>query len=113
MPLNWRDTLQTLFPHFKAKAARSTGLYHLMVEVADNERDKMPGPPWFDSFSRTPRVVNGEIQFQRWDCSRFTGLPGVSPGFREPKPDEQFDDSSSVIRDQNGIVRAVHVPMKH
>lgn len=110
--MDWRNTLQTLLPQFQAKAARSTGIYHLMVEVADDERDKMSGPPWFHGFSRNPRVVNGEIQYQRWDCSRFTGLPWVSPGFREPKPDEKFDESDRVIRDQNGVVRAVPVPMK-
>lgn len=112
MPLDWRDTLQTLLPQFQAKAASSTGIYHLMVEVADNERDKMSGPPWFDGFSSSPRVVNGEIQYQRWDCSRGTGLPGIPPGFREPSPNETFDDSDRVIRDQNGVVRAVPVPMK-
>ncbi|MGB6045701.1 MAG: hypothetical protein WBF93_21280, partial [Pirellulales bacterium] len=83
-----------------------------MIEVADSERDKMSGPPWFNGFSSRANIVNGEIQYQRWDCSRFSGLPGVSPGFREPAPDETFDDSDRVIRDQKGIVRAVPVPMK-
>jgi nucleoside phosphorylase len=112
MPLNWRDTLQTLLPQFQAKAASSAGIYHLMVEVADTERDKMSGPPWFDAFSSGPKIVSGEIQYQRWDCSRSTGLPGIPPGFREPAPDESFDESVRVIRDQKGVVRAVPVPMK-
>jgi hypothetical protein len=58
MPLNWRDTLQTLLPQFQAKAASSAGIYHLMVEVADTERDKMSGPPWFDAFSSGPKIVS-------------------------------------------------------
>jgi nucleoside phosphorylase len=112
MPLDWRDTLKTLLPQFQAKAASSTGLYHMMVEVTDHERDKMSGPPWFGGFTSSPHVVNGEILYRRWDCSRSTFLPGVSPGFREPTPDETFDDSERVIRDKNGVVRAVPVPMK-
>ncbi len=112
MPLDWRDTLRTLLPQFQAKAASSSRIHHLMVEVADSERDKMSGPPWFDGFSGNPRIVNGEILYRPWDCSRFTGLPGVSPGFREPLPDESFDDTDRVIRDGNGVVRAVPVSMK-
>ena len=112
MPLNWRDTLLTLLPQFQAKASSSTGIFHLMVEVADSERDKMSGPPWFDGFSSNRRIVNGELQYERWDCSRVTSLIGVSPGFREPLPGEMFDDSDRVIRDKSGIVRAVPVPMK-
>lgn len=110
MPLHWRDTLLALLPQFQAKASGSTGIFHLMVEVADSERDKMLGPPWFGGLSRTPPVVNGEPQYQRWDCSRFTGLPGVSPSFREPMPGEKFSDSDRVIRDKSGIVRACFVP---
>ena len=83
-----------------------------MVEVADSERDKMSGPTWFDGFAGKMRIVNGEPQYQRWDCSRFTGLPSVSPGFREPLPGEEFSDTDRVIRDQSGIVRAVPVPMR-
>lgn len=112
MSLDWRETLKTLLPQFQAKAANSSGIYHMMVEVADSERDKMSGPPWFEALSSSPRVVDGELRYQRWECSRFTGLPGVSPGFREPMPDETFDESDRVIRDQNGIVRAIPVPMK-
>jgi nucleoside phosphorylase len=112
MPLDWRDTLQTLLPQFQAKAQSSNGICHLMVEVADTEVDKTLGPPWFDAFSRRPRIVNGEIRYQRWDCSLSTGLPNVPQGFREPTPGEAFDESDRVIRDQKGIVRAVPVPMK-
>lgn len=112
MPLDWRETLLTLLPQFQAKASSSQGIFHLMVEVADSERDKMSGPPWFDGFAGKMRIVNGEPQYQRWDCSRFTGLPSVSPGFREPIPGEHFSDTDRVIRDQSGIVRAVPVPMR-
>lgn len=101
-----------LLTQFQARAASSSGIYHMMVEVADDQRDKMSGPPWFQPFSGGPKVVDGQIRYERWDCSRSTGLPGVPPGFREPLPGEEFGDSDRVIRDQSGIVRAVPVPMK-
>jgi hypothetical protein len=41
MPLDWCDTLETLATQFESRAARSTGLHHLLVEVADHERHKM------------------------------------------------------------------------
>ena len=112
MTLDWRNTLQTLLPQFQAKAASQSNIHHLMTEVADSERDKMMGPPWFDSLSCSPQVVDGEIHYNRWDCSRFSGLPGVEPSFREPKPDEEFNEADRVLRDKNGVVRAVPVPMK-
>ena len=112
MSLDWRESLHTLLPHFQAKATSSTGMYHLMIEVADGERDKLSGPPWFKPFASSPRIVNEEVVYQRWDCSRMAGLPGVAPGFREPTPAEQIGDSDRVIRDQSGVVRAVAVPMK-
>ncbi len=112
MSLDWRDTLKTLLPHFQSKAVSSSGIHHLMVEVTDSERGRMSGPPWFDGFSGNPRIVDGELKYRRWDCSRFTGLPGIPPGFREPTPSETFGESDQVIRDQKGFVRAVPVPMK-
>ena len=93
MALHWRDSLQTLLTQFQARASRSSGIYHMMVEVTDSERDKMSGPSWFQPFCGQPRVVDGPIIYERWDCSRYTGLPGVEPGFREPLPGEEFGDS--------------------
>lgn len=114
MALDWRDTLRTLVTQFEARAARSTGLYHLFVEAADHERDKLSGPSWLGSFFRNIEVIDGKPQYGKWDVSVFGFLPGISPGFREPKPDETFDeiDSASVVRDSSGVVRAVAVPMK-
>ncbi len=113
MPLDWRDTLRTLSTQFESRAARSTGLHHLFVEVADHERHKMEGPSWFQPFPSTIRVVDGKPQFSKWDCSSSEWLPGISPGFREAKSTENFeDDSRRVIRDRSGVPRAVATPMK-
>ena len=114
MALDWRETLRTLLAQFQAHATRSTGLHHLFVEVADNERNKMLGPSWFSPFSRDLQIVNGKPHYTMWDASASRGLPGNNPGFRAPLPHETFDDSTSdrVVRDRSGVVRAVVVPMK-
>jgi nucleoside phosphorylase len=113
MGLDWRTTLKTLLAQFEAKAGRSTGLHHLFVEVANNEREKIEGPSWFKPYDH-PRVTGGMAQFGTWDVSVSNGLPGVNPGFREPKLHESFDESAStqVIRDGSGVIRAVAVPEK-
>ena len=114
MVLNWRETLGTLLEQFQARAVRSTGINHLFVEVADNERDKMSGPPWFSAFSREIPLVDEKPQFTKWDVSASHGMPGISPGFRATHPHETFDKGTSerVVRDGSGVVRAVGVPMK-
>ncbi len=114
MAIDWRETLRTLLTQFQARAARSTGLHHLFVEAADHERSKMGGPGWFAPFSKHPEFVDGKPQYQKWDCCASSGLPGISPGFREARLDEAFTDSEShrVIRDRSGVARAVVVPMK-
>ncbi len=112
MALDWHDTLRTLLPQFEARAARSTGLNHLFVEVADDERDKMSGPDWFGHCSRKVELVNGTPRFDKWAYSASRGLPWISPGFREAKSDESFSDPDRVVRDGSGVVRAVAVPMK-
>lgn len=116
MAMDWRPTLEILRTQFQALASRATGLHHLYVEVADTERGKMFGPDWFAPFSPDKRIkiIDGKAQYDRWDCSSSSGLPGVHPGFREPKPNETFGehDSDRTIRDQSGVVRAVAVPMK-
>jgi len=45
--MGWKETLETLRKQFEARATCSRGLHHLMVEVADDERDRMEGPDWF------------------------------------------------------------------
>jgi nucleoside phosphorylase len=114
MALDWRETLRTLLTQFEARAARSSGLNHLLVEVADHERDKMAGPGWFARSSHDVKVVDGQLKFEKWGISRFSGLPLVSPSFREAKSHETFDENElhNVIRDSCGVARAVAVPMK-
>lgn len=114
MALNWRETLGTLLAQFEARAARSTGLNHLFVEVADHERNKMNGPEWFSRVANDVKVVDGQLKFEKWGVSKFCGLPSVGPSFREAKATETFAESDlrNVIRDISGVVRAVAVPMK-
>lgn len=114
MAIDWRDTLRTLRTQFEAKAAVSTGLYHLFTEVADDERDKCTGPPWFRPFDRTPQIVDGRISYDKWDCSASGGLPCIEPSFREVGHNEDVSSypEDKLIRDRCGIVRAVFVPMK-
>jgi len=115
MSFDWRSTLETLLPQFQAHAAKNPGLNHLMVEVADHEREKMMGPNWFQPTSSKVQVVDGKPQYGKWDCSAFDmTMPRISPGYREAKANESFDDDESarVIRDETGVARAVFTPMK-
>lgn len=114
MAIDWRDTLRTLRTQFEAKAAASDGLYHLFTEVADDERDKCAGPPWFRPFEKHHQVVDGKIRYEKWDCSASGGLPGVDPSFRELDRDEDVSlyRDDKLIRDRSGTARAVLVPMK-
>ncbi|HTM56569.1 MAG TPA: hypothetical protein VL175_21230 [Pirellulales bacterium] len=114
MPFDWRQTLRMLLTQFESSAARSPGLHHLFLEVADHERHKMQGPSWFRPFSSKVRIVDGLPIYSKWDCSAFAGLPGISPGFREAKSTEIFNDNelAGVIRDRSGVARAVATPMK-
>ena len=104
MTINWRDSLKTLQLQFEALAARSAGLHHLFVEVPDDERNKMFGPKWIGSLDKELKIVDGKPVYEQWDCCKFHGLPLINPGFREPKPDETFDESRPVIRDGSGVV---------
>jgi len=111
--VDWRETLKSVLVQFEGVASQSSGVNHLFVEVVDGERHKLSGPTWFAPFSRNVRIVDGKPQYGPWDCCVSGGLPGINPGFREPKQDERFsDDSDGVIRDRSGVVRAVAVPMK-
>ncbi|QDT64309.1 5'-methylthioadenosine/S-adenosylhomocysteine nucleosidase family protein [Calycomorphotria hydatis] len=112
MIVNWRETLKTLQLQFQSRAAEFGGLYHLMVEVADNEREKLYGPPWFKPFDGHPEIVAGKPQFKKWDCSQSSGLPGIAPGFREFLPSDENLDSKHVICDLEGTPRAVSTPMR-
>ncbi len=113
MSMSWRVTLETLLAQFQTAASRSQCLHHMLVEVADDERDKLTGPEWFNPYESKIRFVDGQPQYGKWDLSKSTFLPGISPGFREPNPDEKFDekDSGRVVKDLSGVVRAVKVPM--
>jgi nucleoside phosphorylase len=114
MTVDWRDTLRTLRTQFEAKAAASNGLYHLFTEVADSEREKCTGPPWFRPFERTPQIVDGRIKYDKWDCSSSGSLPSIEPGFRGVDHGEDVSSypEEKLIRDRSGIARAVFVPMK-
>lgn len=112
MSIDWRDTLRTLLPQFEAVAARSRGLHHLYVEVADTERHKMMGPPWLSRGLDKVRMVDGKPAYDKWDCCALPASPFINPSFREPRPNEAFDEGQRVIRDESGVVRAVPVPMR-
>jgi nucleoside phosphorylase len=85
----------------------------MLVEVADNEREKAIGPVWLGGFGKNAPFVDGKPQYGPWDCSAFATLPGTHPAYRAPKPGEEFVDNPRVVRDGSGVVRAVAVPMKH
>jgi hypothetical protein len=97
MALDWRDTLRKLLTQFEGRAARSTGLNHLFVEVADHERHKMSGPSWFAPLSSDVRIVDGKREYRKWDVSAGRCLPYIGPGFREPQSHETFAENDSVV----------------
>ena len=111
--LDWRDTLRTLLPQFEALATRSSGLNHLMVEVPDDDRSQMSGPSWFSDAFDQAKIVDGKLQYETWDCCGLHGLPSDGPAFREPDAGEEIDEDGprGVIRDANGVVRAVPIPI--
>src|SRR5581483_2617012 len=116
MTVDWRETLKLLLTQFQALASKSPGLNHLFVEAADSERAKLWGPSWFSTLTQNKpiRIIDGKPCFGPWDMCVSSGLPGVHPGFREPKSGETFTESDigRTVRDLSGIVRAVAVPMK-
>jgi nucleoside phosphorylase len=113
--MGWRATLETLKPQFEAQATRSLGLHHMMVEVADDERDKMKGPDWFvreaDFFgsNTTPVHPSGP-----WQVAQFSGLPWLGPHFRGVQPEESLDriPPERIVCDKSGTPRAVFVPIR-
>ena len=106
---NWYESLALIQRQFEAKASQSRGLYHLLVEVSDDERSRVTGPEWFPfSGANTKKSCIGDP----WDLKNAGGLPGIHPGYREIKPGEsveQYNDDE-VIRDQSGVPRAIKVP---
>ncbi|MFP4029735.1 MAG: hypothetical protein ACLFWL_18305 [Candidatus Brocadiia bacterium] len=114
MPSGWHDTLEILSEQFSSRAKESCGLNHMLVEVTDKERSKLGGPTWFDGMDGD--IPSGEERgrYGKWDWSVVRTLPNTNPGYREPRPDECFDEDEleGVIRDGSGVVRAVSVPMK-
>jgi nucleoside phosphorylase len=112
--VKWRAALDTLQRQFESLATRSRGLQHLMVEVADDERDRMAGPPWF---LREKRLASTAEAFQKaatWSEVAGSGLPWVHPRFREVLPGESLEgfDPGRVVRDLSGTPRAVSEPMR-
>lgn len=112
MSVLWRETLETLLSQFRASAARSEGLYHIMVEVADDERENMDGPPWFNPHSGEQKIVDGRLVYKSWGCSSSGGMPGIEHTFRAPHDGEEFAEDDRVVRDKSGVVRAVPVLSK-
>src|SRR4051794_25706977 len=112
MSLDWHATLKSLLGVFETYSRRATGLHHLMVEVADQDRESLSGPSWFTPNSTHFQFVDGVPNFQKWTVSKSSGMPSVNPSYRAPDPEESFDENDkNVIRDQSGTPRAVAVPM--
>lgn len=88
---------------------RSNGLHHLMVEVADNERNRMGGPDWF--------IRDGGFhahQSSPWRLVLSSALPGVHPRYREIRIGEALDGipECHIQRDGSGRPRAIFEPMR-
>jgi len=113
--MGWRESLETIRKQFEAQATRSRGLHHLMVEVADNARDRMRGPDWFVS-SRGQGHEWADIkaleQGEPWCLVKSSGLPGVHGQFRGVRPDESLETIAKerIICDGSGTPRAVFEP---
>lgn len=113
--MGWKETLETLRKQFEARATASRGLHHLMVEVADDERDRMQGPDWFVRESRLGWSDPGPFgRADPWCTVQSSGLPWVHPSFREIRPGEAIDaiPADRIVRDGSGLPRAVFEPMR-
>jgi nucleoside phosphorylase len=113
--MGWREPLETLQKQFEARAAASHGLHHLMVEVADHERDRMRGPDWFTREAGLGASDPAPIlRDNPWYVVQFSGLPLVHPRFRELRPEEPTDaiPQDRIVRDGSGAPRAVFEPMR-
>src|SRR5262249_32795302 len=113
--MGWRESLETLQKQFEARAQASRGLHHLMVEVADDARDRMVGPDWF---VREARLGSSDptplLRADPWYVVQSSGLPWVHPRFREVRPEEPIDGipQDRIVRDGSGVPRAVFEPMR-
>jgi hypothetical protein len=113
MAVGWRETIKVLLPQFQSLAAKPFGLHHVLVESANDERDKLSGPNWLQIEKPEIRFTNGQPEFGRWVVSGFATFPSDGPTFRAATLDETFsEDDSRVVRDGSGKVQAVLVPMR-
>lgn len=113
--MDWRESLQTLQKQFEAQATRSRGLHHLMVEVADDERERMSGPDWFvRECGLGSSDVKPFLRADPWHAVHGSGLPLVHPRYREVRPEESLDgiQPDRIVRDRSGCPRAVAEPMR-
>lgn len=86
-----------------------------MVEVADEERDRMQGPDWFVRRAGFGSSDPGPYhRAERWCVVQHSSLPSVHPGYRELRPGEATDDipDDQFVRDGSGVARAVREPMR-
>jgi len=112
--MGWRESLETLRKQFEARAAQSRGLHHLMVEVADDERERMRGPDWFVRESHLESSDPATfLRADPWCAVQGSGLPGLHPRFREVRPGEGIDGipQDRIVRDRSGAARAVFEPL--
>ncbi|MFO0951700.1 MAG: hypothetical protein U0835_11245 [Isosphaeraceae bacterium] len=111
----WKETLEILRKQFEARATASRGLHHLMVEVGNDERDRMRGPEWFVRESGRGASDPGQlIRADPWHTVRSAGLPWVHPQFREVRPGEELVaiPEDRIVRDGSGTPRAIFEPMR-
>src|SRR5262249_28028698 len=93
----------------------SRGLHHLMVEVADDARERMAGPEWF---VREGKLGSADVEaFQRaepWYVVQVSGLPEVHPRFREVRTAESLDGilEDRIVRDGSGPPGPMFEPMR-
>src|SRR5262245_41034980 len=108
--MGWNDTLEILRKQFEARASASRGLHHLMVEVPDDERDRMQGPDWFVRDAHLGSSDPGPFhRADPWCAVQIAFLPIVHPSFREIRPGEAIDAISAdrIVSDGSGLPRAV------
>ncbi len=113
--MGWRESLETLQKQFEAQAARSRGLHHLMVEVADDERDRMAGPEWFVRERKLGSAAADAFRrAEPWFIVQSSGLPGIHPRYSEVRMNESLDGirDDRIVRDGSGNPRAIFEPMR-
>ena len=60
--------------------------FHILVESADDERDKLSGPNWLKI--ENPESRFGQSEIGTWAVSGFTSFPSDGPTFRAATPDQ-------------------------